>query len=864
VSAIAEINNQLWVGSGNGLFIFDPKTRKTVYTFQVGEFMPGLLNDGTINCIKFDNSGIIWIGTYRRGINYFQSAKNNFGLFRDLDSDLNPLKSNAVVSFADDPVDHTIWIGTDGKGLDIFDPGKNEMLPQKKKKLPEQIRKIAVPSTILFDSKNNVWIGTWNDGLYRWNRKSGLIAHYLPNKSRHNSINSLCIWDLLEDRHGNIWIATMGGGLNFYNTASGLFNHYVNNGDDTQRQVVLSNQVWCLFQDYKGYIWVGSHSGLSRIDTETMESSHFFSAGFQKAKNALWISSVNGDQSDNLWLGTYGSGLIKFNTKNFEYAYVDKEIGLKSNEIDGILLDHRNWVWMSTNSGISVFDVKKNVVENYLFNEGLQGSQYNLGAFAKTKSGLFLFGGTNGFNRFYPDSIKQYNKPYQIVFTGLTILNKEIKPGDRNKILKSVLNFTDLVVLKYAQSVIEIEFASLNFTNPQLNTFKFKLEGFNADWIDADQTNRAIYTNLNPGNYIFRLKGINPRNLYSPEERILHIKILPPWNSSFWFLLLVISTVSFTVIIVFRLRVANIKKAKLMLEQNVKDRTAELEDANEKLTRITLGIDVANRLVNESNQKLMHQADELVRKKDDLENANIQLSELNATKDKLFSIVAHDLRSPFNSLLGFSELLSTKAENSTKKEIRYYSKLLHESATKAFGLLENLLHWSRAQRGSIEYTPHVFDLLQVIHTNIELFQAEAERKQITIGAEVLCTDTNVFADESLIDIVVRNLINNAVKFTRESGIIVIRCSDFDANFIRLEIEDNGVGIKEEDILKLFRLDQSFSSEGTNHEKGTGLGLILCKEFIELNKGTIWVESQFDSGSKFIFTIPAGSSSETNI
>jgi len=860
VSAIAEINNQLWIGTRDGLFIFDPKIRKTVYTFRVGEFMPGLLNDGTINCINLDNSGIIWIGTYGRGINYFQSANNNFGLFRNLDSNLNALKSDAIVSFADDPVDRTIWIGTDGKGLDIFDPVKNEMLPDKKKKLPEQIRKIAVPLTILFDSKNNVWIGTWNDGLYRWNRKLGLIAHYLPNKSLHNSINSLYVWDLLEDRNGNIWIATMGGGLNFYNSATGLFNHYVNNADDTQKQVVLDNQVWCLFQDFSGYLWAGSHSGLSRIDTQTMEANHFFSAGFQKAKNALWISSINGDTSGNLWLGTYGSGLIKFNTKNFEYAYVDKEKGLKSNVIDGILLDNRNRVWMSTNSGISVFDVKNNTVENYSSNEGLQGSQYNLGAFEKTKSGLFLFGGTNGFNRFYPDNIKPYNKPYKIVFTGLKIFNKEVRPGDKNKILKSVLNFTDLIVLKYAQSVIEIEFASLNFANPQLNTFKYKLEGYNADWIDADPTNRVIYTNLNPGNYTFRVKGVNPRNLYTPEDRILHIKVFPPWNSSFWFLLLVVSTISFTVILVFRIRIANIKKAKLMLEQNVKDRTAELEDANEKLTRITLGIDVANRLVNESNKKLIQQADELVRKKDDLENANTELSKLNATKDKLFSIVAHDLRSPFNSLLGFSELLSTKAENSTKKEIRYYSKLLHESATKAFGLLENLLHWSRAQRGSIEYTPHVFDLLQVIQTNIELFQAEAERKQITIAAEVLCKDTNVFADESLIDIVVRNLINNAVKFTRESGIIVIRCSDFDANFIRLEIEDNGVGIKEEDIKKLFRLDQSFSSEGTNHEKGTGLGLILCKEFIELNKGTIWIESQFDSGSRFIFTISKGASS----
>ena len=863
ISVLTEIRNQIWIGTGDGLYILDQKTRRIVYQFRVGEFMPGLLNDGTINCIELDNSGIIWIGTYRRGINYFQSAKNNFGLFRDLDSALNPLKSNAIVSFADDPINHTIWIGTDGKGLDILDPDKNEMLPLMKKKLPEQIRKIAVPLTILFDSKNNVWIGTWDDGLYRWNRKSGKTTHYLPSQSLHSSINSLYVWDLLEDRNGNIWIATMGGGLNFYNSTTGLFNHYFNNDDDTQKQVVLNNQVWCLFQDYNGYLWAGSHSGLSRIDTETMEVSHFFSNGYQKAKNALWISSINGDQSGNLWLGTYGSGLIKFNTKNFEYANIDKEKGLKNNVVDGVLLDNRNRVWLSTNAGISVYDVKNNTVENYLPNEGLQGSQYNLGAFAKSKSGLFLFGGTNGFNQFYPDSIKQNDIPYSIAFTDLKILNKKIKPDGSNNILKSVLNFTDSIVLHYSQSVVEIEFASLNFTNPQFNTFKYKLEGFNTDWIDAGSTTKATYTNLDPGDYVFRVAGTNRRNLYIPEERILHIEILPPWYLTFWVRLFAVITIAYAIIIVFRLRIANIKKSKLMLEQKVKDRTAELEDANEKLTRTTLELDEANRLVNESNKKLIHQADELVKKKDALENVNTKLSELNATKDKLFSIIAHDLKSPFNSLLGFSDLLFTNAENSSKEEIREYSKLLLDSATKAYDLLENLLHWSRAQRGSIVYTPLVFDLLPVINKNIDLFQAIAEKKQITIRTELHCKKTEVFADQSLIDIVVRNLINNAIKFTQQSGTITIHCSEFDTDTVQIEIEDNGVGIKEEDIKKLFRMDQSFSTEGTNREKGTGLGLILCKEFIELNKGVIWVKSKVNSGSRFMLTIPAGTSSETN-
>jgi len=855
ISAITEIDKQIWLGTDNGLYILDPKTSKIIYQFRVGEFMPGLLKDETINCIEFDNSGIIWIGTYRRGVNYFQYAKNNFGLFRELDSDLNALKSNAIVSLTNDPADHTIWIGTDGNGLEIYDPQKNEMLPGKKAKLPTQIRKIAVPLTILFDSNHNVWIGTWNDGLYRWNRKSGEIDHYLPDKTQYNSINSRHVWDLVEDWNGNIWIATIGGGLNLYNSTTGLFKHYENDQDISKKQIVLNNQIWCLYIDYKGYLWVGSQSGLTGIDTETMEVNHFFNNGYQKNKNALWISAINGDYSDNLWLGTYGSGLIKFNSQNFKYSDIDEENELKSNMINGVLLDRRNRVWMSTNSGISVWDQRTNTVENYLPNEGLQGSQYNLGAFEKSKSDLFLFGGTNGFNRFYPDSIKQNNIPYTIAFTALKIFNKEIKPDGTNRILKSVLNFTDSIVLNHSQSAFEIEFTSLNFANPQFNTYKYKLEGFNSDWIDAGSNNKASYTNLDPGNYIFRVSGANRRNLYSPEERLLHIEILPPWYLTLWFKLLAILVVGFIVFIVFKLRVANIEKTKVILEGKVKDRTTELEAANEMLIRTTLELNGANELISDSNKKLKQQSDELVRKKEDLENANAELSKLNATKDKLFSIIAHDLKSPFNALLGFSDLLYTNAKNSSKEEIQHYSKLLLDSATKAYDLLENLLHWSRAQRGSIVYSPLVFDLSRLIDKSINLFQSVAENKNITISKEVNSKTTTAFADESLIDIVVRNILNNAIKFTKPDGQITIRCSDFDTKYLQVEFEDNGVGIKEENIGKLFRMDQSFSTVGTKQEKGTGLGLILCKEFIELNKGTIWVESKLNTGSRFIFTIP---------
>ena len=234
-------------------------------------------------------------------------------------------------------------------------------------------------------------------------------------------------------------------------------------------------------------------------------------------------------------------------------------------------------------------------------------------------------------------------------------------------------------------------------------------------------------------------------------------------------------------------------------------------------------------------------------------DSEIKLRDLNATKDKFFSIIAHDLKNPFNDIMGFTQLLSLNMHKYDKFKIEKFIEIIHHSSKLAYNLLENLLDWSRSQTGTLEFRPEKFILNEIIDENIELLLSTAQNKNISIYSEV-APHIFVYADKNMVRTIIRNLISNAIKYTRLDGFIRIT-NYYDKNSCEISVVDNGIGIPPKNIDKIFRIDESFSTSGTENEKGTGLGLILCKEFVEKNGGKIWVESSENEGSTFSFTLP---------
>jgi two-component system, sensor histidine kinase and response regulator len=310
----------------------------------------------------------------------------------------------------------------------------------------------------------------------------------------------------------------------------------------------------------------------------------------------------------------------------------------------------------------------------------------------------------------------------------------------------------------------------------------------------------------------------------------------------------------------FRLRTELYRKRQKDLTKLVEIRTSELLQTNQQLLEHQLRLEEQSHELKAQSENLMNTNNLLIEKQNfileqtkKLEQTNEQLSVLNATKDKFFSIIAHDLRNPFNVLMGLSEIMYKSYNKLTVEKIKKYSEIIFMSAKSGYNLLENLLQWSRAQTGNINFEPTKVQLQVVAEETLALLEGAAERKNITINQQI-GSGTIAFADESMVMTILRNIISNAIKFCNENGTINIS-AELKDGVVEVSVSDNGVGIPAGTIKKLFRVDSTISTKGTSNEQGTGLGLLLCKEFVEKHNGKIWVVSEQSKGSDFRFTLP---------
>lgn len=269
------------------------------------------------------------------------------------------------------------------------------------------------------------------------------------------------------------------------------------------------------------------------------------------------------------------------------------------------------------------------------------------------------------------------------------------------------------------------------------------------------------------------------------------------------------------------------------LEMKVRERTRELETANYQL-----------------NQELIerHQAEEALKK------SEARLKELNATKDKFFNIIAHDLRNPFTSLLGSTELLAENIREMEEEKITELIRILNDSAKRGYAILQNLLDWSRSQTGLMPFNPEKIDLKRIVDENISYLRLTSDGKKISVTSGIM-EGLNIFADRNMINTILRNLLGNAIKFTPTYGTVVVAATAGNDE-TTISVKDTGIGIPDDKISELFRIDTKYTRPGTNMEQGTGLGLKLCKEFVEMQGGKIWVASTQNKGSEFLFTIPS--------
>ncbi len=844
-------SGKLWIGIENGgLDILDLQSMETgeiVFTHNKNiKYEETSLSNNSIYSLLKDKQGTIWIGTYGGGINYYNDLLFKFDHF-------TIPSGNNIVNVIYKENDN-LWIGTEG-GLYVFNSNMDKVdFYEHNSNNKNSIESDAIWA-IFKDSRDNFWIGTWDGGLNLFNRNKKSFTHYLHKDNDTNSIGGNNIFAIIEDTDGYLWIACMNGGLNRYDYRTNTFKVYRANFQAANS--ISGDWVRTLFIDSYGYFWISTSVGVDLFDRETETFTNFT----HNSEDSTSIS-YNGaivffeDSKRNFWLGTEG-GLNCFIREDSTFVFYQEEDGLPDNTIKGICEDEHGNLWLSTNKGISKFIngtmlPENPEFENFNINDGLQGNEFNRRSYFKDNNGFMYFGGTNGYNVFNPDSIKRNTYVPPVLLTDFLLFNKPVKINDKNSPLKQEIGITKQITLSYKETVITFEFAALNYLAPEKNQYQYFMDGFDEDWHDVGNKREATYTNLDPGKYVFRVIGSNNDGVWNEEGASVKITILPPWWKTILFRIIVVIFIISLIIGFYYYRLNQLNRQKHLLQDMVKQRTREIEEKNNILLQQTDELNEINTILEERQQRIEEQAEELRTQAEELSNTNKTLVTLNATKDKFFSIIAHDLKNPFSSILGFCEVLALRYDKYDDAKRKHLIGVIDRSAQNVFKLLENLLQWSRSQTGNIKYTPEEFNVYEVVQSIQTLLENSLIEKGIKFNYDIP-KNLTIYADKNMIYTVIRNLVTNAIKFT-ELGEVSVTAGELN-DFIRVSVTDTGSGMRKEIIDKIFEIEKSKSTEGTRGEPGTGLGLIICKDFIEKNGGTIGVESEVNKGSTFYFTIP---------
>jgi signal transduction histidine kinase/ligand-binding sensor domain-containing protein len=817
ISCIMEdADNNLWIATENsGISIFN-YDKKTFFTCKNDKVDRASLSINSINCIYRDSKDNMWVGDFWNGVDLASRDKMKVAHYRNLLSE-NSLSNNQVLSIMEDSK-RNIWIGTDGGGLNLFDPRTEKFTHfRNQKNNPQSICGDYV-LTACEDSRGNIWIGTWGKGVTVYNPAKNTYKHFKNHPDDPSSLSNNNAWVIYEDKEKNIWIGTSGGGLNLLNPDKTSFTHYKYDSDN--KNGISDNFIASFFEDSDGQFWISTHGGgLNLFNKKTGIFKWYLHDDSANSLSDNSVSCVLEDDNKNLWIATR-TGLNQFDKKTGRFTIYSKADGLPDNLIFGLLKDDKKNLWISTNKGISCFDPLRRQFKNYGVPDGLQSNEFKVQAFCKSRSGEMYFGGINGFNRFRPENMEVYKFDPPLVLTGFSIFNRNVPvSNDRSAVLTKSITETRAITLPYTSSVFSFQFASLNYTSSEKKQYAYKLEGFDETWNYMGEMHTATYTNLDPGEYVFKVKGLTNNGQWSSSITTIDLTITPPFWLTWWFRILCLIVVAGSILLVYALRMRAVRRQRILLEQKVKEQTMQLLHANEEEHKALLKADNAN--------------DELARKNKELE--------------QFVYIASHDLREPLRTTTSFVQLLEKHYREKLDSRAGMYLQYITESSDRMKVLIDDLLDYSRIgtqrEAESVNCSLLLNEVLSDLHAAVQ-----------ETGVIVTVNPLPVInACRTQLKQLFQNLIFNAIKFRKKNITPEIFISVTPQNgYWEFSIADNGIGIEPKNQEKVFGMFQRLHSR--KDYEGSGIGLAFCKKIVELHQGTIWLESAVGEGSTFYFTI----------
>ncbi|HLO59510.1 MAG TPA: two-component regulator propeller domain-containing protein [Bacteroidales bacterium] len=797
-------HHRIWTIDYTGLKIFQP---------EYGDFLGYYPVSGDETSIKSnvygifpDRQGNYWIYHRPGGLGISMNLKG----FQHYDNNLNKSwhTSNPKVNAVNEETNGNLWMGYHEGGVDVFDWSADKIRSYKHHDNDKKSIGKGSVNCIFRDSQGTMWIGSYNGGLQRYEKDKDNFTSFMNDPLNPSSPAGNDIRSIDEDQEGNLWLAVHGKGVDKFDRKNNRFIHF-NNADNQ-----LSNDwPFSIVVDHNDNIWVATAWGLNLLKKGEQKFQNYLSSVKDTTTlTSELVTSVYEDDQHIIWAGT-SNGLNRYNAGSNNFTRFQ---GLFENDYVTGITSTDSTIWVCTLSGISSL-TSGNEVHNFNTSDGLQSSEFSFQKVYRNNTNQLYFGGMHGIDMFNPYRIKLNTIPPAVVITGIQVYNKFLTPFNTDE-LKKQITYTSKIRLKYTDKVISFTFAALNFINPEENMYAYRMKGFENTW-HTGISRYATYTNLDPGKYTLQVRACNNDGIWNTVGTELELMIMPPWYRTVWFRIFLVLAIFGAVLLYVSKRTANLHKQRVLLEKAVKEKTAELN----------------------------LQADHLL-------EVNKELQRYNNTKDRLFSLISHDLVSPFNTIIGFSEVLKENYNQLTEKEKITYIRMIHESSRKVFLLLNNLLVWSRSQTNQIKCNPEMVKLQSIIQEVVELNKEPLNVKNIK--ANVGCDDDlAVIADIEMLKTIVRNLFNNALKFSFRDGTISITATP-NHKSVSVSFIDSGPGMNQDKIDEILSETIIHSEYGTNGETGTGLGLSLCKEFIKTNKGEFFILSEPGKGSTFTFTLPS--------
>ncbi len=800
--------DNFWIGTHEGgLNLYDRKNNAFIQ-YKNNPSNPNSLSSNIVMAITEDHSGQLWVGTGQ-----FQGSLERIVLkdpafdFLLPDKRIIHLSDNMVRSLFEDS-QQRLWIGTKAGRLHVYKNGEQITVFENFKTNSGTISGVN-PYAFILDSKGYLWIGSKGKGIlvtqqplnkYKDLKNINFINYqHIPSDSTSLSNNN--IYSLVADTGGQIWIGTYGNGLNRVIEKKDGQREFVR--INTQNSNLSSNLVRNLMIDSKNRLWIATSYGLNLMETipqndEIAQVRSFFSDSKSKCGISLNdIIHLFEDSKGNIWAATFGGGINKLTNltpSSATFENFNQIKGLSHNMVYGILEDDEGFIWFSSENGLSRLNTNRGSFEVFNSNNGLSFDAFSENTCIKTSNGKLLFGGFKGVEIISSDKLVSTLWHNQVQLTGFQLFNKEVLVEPGSPLQKSI-SFTEKITLRYYQSSFSFEFSALDFLDPEKNQYSFMLENFDTEWNFVGNQRKATYTNLAPGDYIFRVKATNRAGQWMTEERSVQILILPPWYKTTWAFILYSVLLVLMFYVVFRtISEINHYRNELQIERRV-----------------------------------------------------------NEMKLRFFTNISHEIRTPLTLIIGpIEDLLKRSAlDGSDKNKLE----IIRKNGKRMLHLTNQLLDFRKIQNNKMVLKISEFDLVGFTRNIFESFVPLAQHKNINYTFHSQCDCFFIWADPSKLDMVIYNLLSNALKFTEANKSVRIDIEPSKTGeHIEIRVTDQGRGIPKAHLPELF---ERYTILSGKELAGTGIGLSLANELVKLHEGDIDVDSEPGRGSSFTVRLKTG-------